>query len=244
MRRWGRLLRMARARMEAHEHSIHDHGRRWYSGAHYEYGQYYSTFIQSGGQPRTENIQLLDARMKQLVPTPQTTVALEIGPGNFPFIERFPFKQKVYVEQSERIAQKLQMASGIREYSAEKSPVVRATIRELPFAPGRRFGVVVLNEVLTHVDSAERLKVIKQIASHTNSILLVDRPYPAAGSPLWPVSPGEISTFARKEEVTKRTYVQMEPIVEYLRSNGWDVQIERIYRGAHYAILSARRITA
>ena len=138
----------------------------------------------------SETQRMLAQKLRSLVPNPEETAALEIGPGKIPLIPQLPFKKLVFVEQSPALAKNLPFteiadnAWGVDFWwkrpffeGSKRSnvQVIAGDARRLSFRRGTSFSVGVLNEVLTHIRSSERLAVVKRLQSMCTSLLIVDR---------------------------------------------------------------------
>ena len=159
------------------------YGEPWYSGVHYTYSQSFPTFARlTSGRKYLSNL------LQRLVKEPANTTALEIGPGLSPLTTLLPFKKVFFLEKSKAVADDLGYSKikkrvnyrrvvedRIKDSSFENSRVIVGDLRALPFGLKTSFGVIIMNEVLTHVIPSERLSVIAELAEKTDRILLVDR---------------------------------------------------------------------
>ncbi|HZX33865.1 MAG TPA: class I SAM-dependent methyltransferase [archaeon] len=233
------------------------YGEPWYSGVHYTYSQSFPTFARlTSGRKYLSNL------LQRLVKEPANTTALEIGPGLSPLTTLLPFKKVFFLEKSKAVADDLGYSKikkrvnyrrvvedRIKDSSFENSRVIVGDLRALPFGLKTSFGVIIMNEVLTHVIPSERLSVIAELAEKTDRILLVDRKL----MPLEELKRSHIE-YAKKElkymerysgadaekrraellkDVALSDYyakrlqellINFPKIVKYLENNGWRVQ--------------------
>lgn len=141
-------------------------GKKWFNGKKlYRKGQPFRTLMEKMGY---NEIQLVHNKIKALVPEPKKRTALEIGPGVMPVLQEFPFKERVFMDISLKLARNLKQTIG--------GQVLVGDIRKIPLTAGKEnFGVVVVNEVLTHILPSERTKAIAEIARISDSLLIIDR---------------------------------------------------------------------
>lgn len=159
--------------------------RSWYNRTHYVHGQPFPTFLKGRQGPNLENVAFLAKRVRELVGDPSRCTALEIGPGDMPFLPILPFKKMVFLDQSHEILKKLPTTrllypndyfpknATLEKKVDEKTRRVVGDIRRLPF--NARFDVIIVNEVLTHIRPRERLEVVRALTEHTDAFVILDR---------------------------------------------------------------------
>ncbi|GEM_PF-2451230 len=168
-------------KLPAHIRELH---RQWKTGRHFVKGQPFHTFALVH-----RNRQFINAEMRKLVPKPENTTALEIGPGISPVIQGLPFKEYFLLEQSPGLAKELQRTvEGETTHSrvffpqslpsdyAKKWHIMDGRIEKLNFGQNERFGLVVANEVFTHVLEKDRMSAFRGISEKADALLVIDRP--------------------------------------------------------------------
>ena len=160
------------------------HYKEWFTGGHYHHRQPFQTFAF-----KRSTREYLVKVMRALVPNPRTTTALEIGPGQAPVIQALPFRKFYALEQSPALANELhRTVRGELTHSrflfpnyigsdyAKKWHIFTGSVEHIQFKPEERFGLVVANEVFTHVLPKNRINALEKITDMADSILIVDRP--------------------------------------------------------------------
>lgn len=183
----------------------------------------------------------LAEKINLLVPDPQEASALEIGPGTSPILPYFPFRETYFLEQSAEITRTLAEQEKKRR-TKTRSHFIVGDILKLPFSKTKRFDLVVMNEVLTHVRSSKRVGVVKKVASMSNALLIVERPqgsYAQFLKQLYPEMFGQRTKTQLKDIYS--TYTRIQPLVKMLKDVGWVVKTEKVISGETYCILYARR---
>ncbi|MDZ4256991.1 MAG: class I SAM-dependent methyltransferase, partial [archaeon] len=115
-------------------------------------------------------------------------------------------------------------------------------VRHLPIQG--HFDFVIMNEVLTHVQPARRLKTIQDLASKTHSFLIIDRLQKPLGIIRNFFTTSDQLTHAQRRQARKiqATFVRFKPIMDYLTKNGWIIHTQKVKRGTTtYIIISATR---
>ncbi len=212
----------------------------WYDGTHYQHTQPFATFLTCRGKIVQKSLSILKKEINTLIPTPSRATALEIGPGLAPVLPFFPFRETYYLEQSPTIAQKLAKQNLLKKTKTISHFIV-GDIQKLPFSNHTRFDLVVMNEVLTHVPPAQRVRVLKKIASLSLAILLVERPQPTYTKFLHSLYPEmrQSRTPVQLRGIYS-AYTRFQPLISMLRKEGWRVSTQKVVFGETYLILSAR----
>ncbi len=150
--------------------------RHWFKSSKkfYQAGQPFQTFVRKASFRQQE---MLEKKIRKIVPELEKRAALEIGPGQEPLISKLDFKKIVFLDLSKAIADKLKA-------SIRQSEIIVGDIRKLPptiTKTKERFGTIVINEVLTHLIPSERIKAIQNMLNLTDSILIIDRKQQSLG---------------------------------------------------------------
>ncbi|MDP2666052.1 MAG: class I SAM-dependent methyltransferase [Candidatus Diapherotrites archaeon] len=231
-------------------------GMGWYRGDYYRKGQPFQTLL---ADPLTWSPLATKSMVKQVMdyfqihlPNPKNATALEIGPGTIPIASLFPFKRIVYLDQSLAILKKLpkrvlphferKKHVSFTELDQGRSRRVVGDVRHLPIQG--HFDFVIMNEVLTHVQPARRLKTIQDLASKTHSFLIIDRLQKPLGIIRNFFTTSDQLTHAQRRQARKiqATFVRFKPIMDYLTKNGWIIHTQKVKRGTTtYIIISATR---
>ncbi len=215
----------------------------WFRGTPFVRRQPFQTFVQY-----SKTHEIIQTHLNALLSHPKRSSALEIGPGANPILSRFGFKEPHYIEQSKALAHQL----------TEKNPtahVLVGDIRNPDVRPKKPVELIVLNELLTHIEPRRRLQVMKKLAAYTTAFFIIDRPQPKlADFRQWhhletrfmarlQTKLGEKKQPPRKKSASELAQehtrlVAFEPLVEYLTQEGFNVQSHTY--GA-YRILTAKK---
>lgn len=215
----------------------------WFDGTHYTKTQPFATFLTCRGKIVPKSLNLLQKEIRKLIQNPSHATALEIGPGLAPVLSYFPFREAYYLEQSPAIAKQLLKENLTKKKNTKTiSHFIVGDVQRLPFSKQTRFDLVVMNEILTHVQPAKRVKVLKHVISYSNSLLLVERPQPTYAKFLHSLYP-EMRTNHSSAELRAiySAYTQFDPILTMLKKEGWKISTTKVSAGETYLILSAKR---
>ena len=136
---------------------------RWFDTLYYDRGiQPFTTFLRNNA-----NKQVAIDLLKNFLAKPEEAIALEIGPGSDPLITLLPFKEHHFIEHSEKLARSIRSKQG--------HLVEIVDIRKHLFRIRRNLGVVVVNEVFSHIKPSERVEVLKKLAEVTQTLFIIDR---------------------------------------------------------------------
>jgi len=161
----------------------------------------------------------------------------------------------------------IKLARNLKSRTGET--VVVGDARNLPFDQKQKFGLVLMNEVLTHIKPSERLKTIINISKIGNSIVVLDRKQSSLNEIINKERRNAVAKLeilsGVKEKSTARTRkkirensdlrtslssaktiqsrtVNFNPLKRVLEKNGWQVELQDIEsRGTKYTILTAKR---
>ncbi|MBI5635595.1 hypothetical protein HY993_01380 [Candidatus Micrarchaeota archaeon] len=132
------------------------------------------------------------SKIRELVPNASEETGVEIGPGHNPVLPALPFKKMLFVDLSKPLAGNLQNTMiPIRRDAPDRgfdyvpfsklaqgrSIAVVGDIRRLPLSVEKKAGLIVVNNVLTHIKPGERNKVVAGLAEKTRALLIVDNHY-------------------------------------------------------------------
>lgn len=215
----------------------------WFDGTHYTKTQPFATFLTCRGKIVPNSLNLLKKEIRKLIKQPAHATALEIGPGLAPVLSYFPFREAYYLEQSPAIANQLAKQNLVKKKNTKTiSHFIVGDVQRLPFSKQTRFDLVVMNEILTHVQPAKRVKVLKHVISYSNALLLVERPQPTYTKFLHSLYP-EMRTQQSPAELRAiySAYTPFNSLLRMLKSEGWNVSTQNVTAGENYCILSAKR---
>jgi SAM-dependent methyltransferase len=190
--------------------------RKWFSVHHYKTGQHFFTLID---EPVL--LHQVKALLKELVPRRTGKSALEIGPGEDPFLEMEGFDSVVYLDKS------LAVARNLKKHVSTRAHVAVGDIQALPFSKNQSFGVVVVNEVLTHIRPENRLAIIKNLSALTDRLFIIDRHRVQKSDPSVYVNFNELQTF-----LTTQGWTVTQTVIDTERFQNLDDS---------YTILTARK---
>lgn len=193
-------------------------GIEWYDGTHYRRGQPFETFLNSSHAPTDERrMHVVTSLIHQLV-NPTKSSALEIGPGKKPVLSGIGFAKTVFLEQSPVILRRL-----LRQKENRAAHGIVGDVRALPFHG--KFGIVVMNEVLTHIQPIRRLEVIEQLSKRADSLLIIDRPQISINDlVLQYLKKGQEPPSSTNLHRAHITMVDFSILEKFLHRIGWDVQ--------------------
>ncbi|MFH1225277.1 MAG: class I SAM-dependent methyltransferase [Candidatus Diapherotrites archaeon] len=207
-------------------------GWKFFSTYYYRKGeQPFRTYLTSAW----ENLPKISEKIKSLVPNPERSTAIEIGPALIPVLQYHPFKEKIYVEGSPALAARIKKGG-----HAKGSKIISGNIRNLPLLRRIKADIIVANEVLAHIWPEERLQTVADIAGRTNALLIIDRlkiPFDKFRT--------EMAGSKLDEKRLKMSYTQrvdFKEIIRLLRERGFEVKAETdVAGGTKYVILTAKR---
>ncbi len=213
------------------------HAKAWYDGSHYTKKQPFATFLTCHGEMIPENLKFTLKKIKALVPEIKNSIALEIGPGLAPVILHLSFHTSYLVEQSKEMVRTLS-----KKEKRKNVHYLVGDISHLPKSLPKVVDIVVMSEVLTHVRPAKRISIVKKIARMSSSLLIVERPrttYTKFLQTLYPLMEG--SRTAQQQRDIYATYTDVKPLIQALRSAGFDVEVTKVVSGETYSIIAARK---
>lgn len=165
---------MPETKRHGQKHDVKRHGKIWYSGGLYADGKMkFATFAGMHLIEQVKDREFLVNKIKKLAGNPKESSVLEIGPGDAPVAQLLPFKNRVFLEKSPSLSKYLRRTL---KQDGEKVTVLTGGVESFRFKKKSKFGVCVMNEVLTHVPQKQRMKAIKRLAGLSESFLIVDRP--------------------------------------------------------------------
>lgn len=166
---------------------------------------------------------------------PKKMAALEIGPGAKHTIGNMGFRENYFMDVSKEVLDSLKKELG-REGLGRNSKFILGKLEELPLGKGRRFGLVVANEVLTHVRPGDRLKAVSGLADRADFLVITDR------------EPRKL--FDEESPRVRAGFVRPEPLAELLHKKGFDVKIQRpidllmkFGQAENYFLITAERVS-
>ena len=166
---------------------------------------------------------------------PSKMTALEIGPGAKHVIGDMGFKEKNFMDISGKVLDSLKKGLE-KEGHANNTNYFRGAVERLPFGRGRRFGIVVANEVFTHVRPADRIRAAEGLADISDFLVITDR------------EPRKL--YENESPAIRAGFVNPKKIADALVRKGFDVHIHRPIRqlvergqGEDYFIIRAERAT-
>ncbi len=141
----------------------------------------YNEFYDRSGQPyhtfafKAPNE--ISKAIDSVAETPEKIFAVEFGPGRNTFIDRRPFKRRLFVDYSELMLASLEFSLTGNRTVLESSEKIHLDIRNVRKIGKRfgRFGLSVANEVLTHIPPEQRMSVVDSLAEKSDRIVLTDR---------------------------------------------------------------------
>jgi hypothetical protein len=140
-------------------------------GKIYDKGQPYVTFAKT--EVGRESI---EKGLKSLVSGEKLGVAVEVGPGVNPFLNKVEADRKVFVDVSKTLLDKLRVGRQFDFFS--KTFFVQGkvqSVKGLPESlPVKKSDLIIMNEVLSHVHPDAREGVLRDLAGKSNKILITD----------------------------------------------------------------------
>lgn len=235
----------------------------WYSGALYkgEISVKFSTFALN---KLAKSPNFFSKHLKELCPNHKNECALEIGPGSCPILHKGDFRELFFLEQSESLAKNILNAkvpvgisgnakSRVIDYRLfseliSKDPHVLVgelsgiAGNNLSFWQGKKFGLIAMTEVLTHIPSQHRLEAVKRVSKMSDALLIIDRPeedIPCKLTSDWK----KIGLNEGEEKEQRKMHVSFKPIIGFLESTGWSIEAMTLNEfDARYLILKCRKM--
>lgn len=93
-------------------YSSKDFHRAWFSGDFFKEKQFFGTFARF-------HPEILIDQIRDLVKDPSKSTVLEIGPGNAPVSAALPFKRRIFIDRSAKIAMGLKTPAALIEVTAK-----------------------------------------------------------------------------------------------------------------------------
>jgi len=200
-------------------------------------------FYDSSGQPyhtfAFRAPQEISKAIDSVAEAPEKIFAVEFGPGRNTFIDRRPFKKRLFVDYSEQMLETLPFSLTGNGAALESAEKIHSDIRNVGKLGKRfgRFGLSVANEVLTHIPPEQRMFVVDSLAEKSDRIVITDRYGHIPGMAFMNV--GNVGA----------EYVEHQAIAKRLVEKGFEVKVWLYPHGKNgspesYFVISAKKSKA